>query len=164
MENKTEYYAHPTAIIETESIGKGTKIWAFSHVSSGATIGENCTIGEGVHIGPNVKIGNNVKIQNHALLYEGVEIEDHVFIGPSVTTTNDIFPRATPGWSAENSRTFRRTLIKKGASIGANSTIVCGNILKEKCIVGAGSVVINDVDEKSMVCGNPAVHKKYVLN
>ena len=82
MDNKADYYAHPTAIIESDSIGSGTKIWAFSHVSSGATIGENCTIGEGVHIGPNVKIGNNVKIQNHALLYEGVEIEDHVFIGP----------------------------------------------------------------------------------
>jgi len=162
MENEVEYYAHPSAIIESQNIGSGTKIWAFSHISPGVHIGTNCVIGEGVHIGPYVKIGNNVKIQNQALLYEGVEVEDDVFIGPSVTTTNDIFPRADASWSSTTSDTFRKTLIKRGASIGANSTIVCGNNIGERCIIGAGSVVINDVEPNSMVCGNPAIHKKYV--
>ena len=156
------FFCHDTAIVETLKIGEGTKIWAFSHISSGCIIGNDCVIGEGVHIGPNVKIGNNVKIQNHALIYEGVTIKDNVFIGPNVVTTNDIFPRATPGWSANSSETFQTTLIEEGASIGANSTIVCGTILGEGCIVGAGSVVIQDVEKKSLVCGNPAAHKKYV--
>ena len=157
-----KFFAHETAIIETDNIGAGTRIWAFSHISRNAVIGENCTIGEGVHIGPNVIIGNNVKVQNHALIYEGVTIEDNVFIGPNVVTTNDIFPRATPGWSADTASTFRPTLIKKGASVGANSTIICGVVLNNKCIVGAGSVVTKDVDNNSLVLGNPARHTKYV--
>ena len=157
-----KFFSHETAIIETDNIGDGTKIWAFSHLSRGVVVGDNCIIGEGVHIGPNVTIGNNVKIQNHALVYEGVTIQDDVFIGPNVVTTNDIFPRATPGWSAETSDTFRTTLIKKGSSVGANSTIVCGTVLGEKCIVGAGSVVTKNVDNKSLVVGNPAKHQRYV--
>tara|TARA_R110002124_G_scaffold271966_1_gene440952 strand:- start:1604 stop:2098 length:495 start_codon:yes stop_codon:yes gene_type:complete len=162
MGDKMNFFCHDTAIIETPQIGDGTKIWAFSHISPGCIIGNNCVIGEGVHIGPNVIIGNNVKIQNHALIYEGVTIENNVFIGPNVVTTNDIFPRSTSGWSADSSDTFRNTLIKEGASIGANATIVCGTVLNRGCIIGAGSVVIRDVEEKSLVCGNPAAHKKYV--
>lgn len=153
-----KYFAHETAIIETENIGEGTKIWAFAHVSRNAVVGTGCIIGEGVHIGPNVVIGNNVKIQNHALIYEGVEIEDEVFIGPAAVTTNDYLPRAVQGWDA-SSDTFRKTLIKKGASVGANATLICGVTLGEGCIVGAGSVVTRDVSPNALVYGNPAKHR-----
>ena len=162
MEHKMSFFSHETAIIETDKIGDGTKIWAFSHISPGSSIGDNCTIGEGVHIGPNVIIGNNVKIQNHSLIYEGVTIEDNVFIGPNVITTNDIFPRATPGWSADSAPTFRTTLIRTGASVGANSTIICGVTLEKECLVGAGSVVTKNVKPKSLVVGNPATHQRFV--
>ena len=123
MDNKADYYAHPTAIIESESIGSGTKIWAFSHVMSGALIGKNWVIGEGVHIGKNVIIGDNCKVQNHSLLYEGVVVGEGVFIGPNVVTTNDFFPSAVGEWKSR----FRKTVFENGSSIGANSTIVCGN-------------------------------------
>jgi UDP-2-acetamido-3-amino-2,3-dideoxy-glucuronate N-acetyltransferase len=148
-----KFFVHKTAIIDEKvSIGSGTKIWAYSHISSNVSIGNNCTIGEGVHIGPNVSIGNNCKIQNHALLYEGVILEDNVFIGPSVVTTNDIFPSATGEWSER----FRKTLFKKGCSVGANSTIICGIEVGEGSLIGAGSVVTKNVKREQIVVGNPA--------
>jgi UDP-2-acetamido-3-amino-2,3-dideoxy-glucuronate N-acetyltransferase len=147
-----DHFQHKTAIVESSTIGKGTKVWAFSHICKGAVIGENCIIGEGVYIGPNVIIGNRVKIQNHALIYEGVHIEDEVFIGPNVVTTNDIKPKAVGEWKDR----FKKTIIKKRASIGANSVIICGNIIGEDSLVGAGSVVTKSVDKNSLVYGNPA--------
>jgi UDP-2-acetamido-3-amino-2,3-dideoxy-glucuronate N-acetyltransferase len=149
MEN---VFIHPTAIVETKDIGEGTKIWANSHLCKGAKVGKNCMIGEGVHIGTNVVIGNDVKIQNHCLVYEGVTIEDEAFLGPAVVTTNDIRPRSVGDWKDR----FRTTLIKKGASIGANSTILCGIVIGENALVGAGSTVVHSIPDGVTVVGNPA--------
>jgi UDP-2-acetamido-3-amino-2,3-dideoxy-glucuronate N-acetyltransferase len=153
-------FIHSSSIIDTEvkNIGVNTKIWAYTHICKNAVIGENCTIGEGVYIGPNVKIGNNCKIQNHSLIYEGVEIEDNVFIGPNVITTNDNFPRAIGDWSDR----FKKTLIKKGSSICANSTIVCGLIIGENSMIGAGSVVTKNIKDNYLAYGNPARHIRKV--
>lgn len=151
-----KYYKHDTAIIDDGAIiGSGTKIWHFSHVCKGAKIGENCVLGQNVFIAPNVSIGNGVKIQNGVSVYEGVTIEDDAFLGPHCVFTNDILPRSFGEWS----KSF--TLIKKGASIGANATIICGTILGEYCMVGAGSVVTKDVPRLSLVMGNPAKIRKY---
>ena len=152
------FFIHQTAIIDDGvSIGKETKVWSYTHICKNATIGENCMIGEGVYIGPNVKIGDNVKIQNHSLIYEGVTIEGDVFIGPNVVTTNDIRPSAVGDWSDR----FRKTVFKKGCSIGANSTIICGNTVGENSLVGAGSVVTKDVPVEAIVVGNPAKLLRY---
>lgn len=149
-------YIHPSAIIDTnpENIGPNTKIWAFTHICKNTVIGDNCIIGEGVYIGPNVTIGNNCKIQNHSLIYEGLSIEDNVFIGPNVITTNDIFPRAIGDWSDK----FRKTLIKKGASICANTTIICGTTIGENAMIGAGSLVSKNIKPNYIAYGNPARH------
>tara|TARA_Y100000114_G_C11763350_1_gene331277 strand:- start:3286 stop:3765 length:480 start_codon:yes stop_codon:yes gene_type:complete len=148
-----KYFLHETSILDSGAqIGENTKIWAFSHVMSGAKIGNNCIIGEGVHIGNNVIIGDNVKIQNNSIIYEGVTIENNVFIGPNVVTTNDIRPTATGDWKDR----FRKTLFKEGCSVGANSTIVCGNVIGERSLVGAGSVVTKNVPPDTVVVGNPA--------
>lgn len=144
-------FIHQTAIVETDNIGKNSKIWAFAHICKNARIGNNVVIGEGVYIGPNVIIGNNCKIQNHSLIYDGVTIEDDVFIGPNVITTNDIFPDVSNDWQDR----FRTTLFKKGCSISANSTIVCGNTIGEYTLIGAGSVVTKSMPANSVCYGNP---------
>jgi UDP-2-acetamido-3-amino-2,3-dideoxy-glucuronate N-acetyltransferase len=145
---------HSSSIIdENVTIGEGTKIWHFCHVMSGAKIGKNCSIGQGCFIGKDVVIGDNCKIQNNVSVFEGVTIEDDVFIGPSVVFTNVLVPRAFI------KKPYTITLIKKGATIGANSTIVCGVIIEEYAFVGAGTVVIKDVESYGLVVGNPGVTK-----
>lgn len=153
MNNNLKYFVHKSAIIDNNvTIGEGTKIWAFTHIMSESKIGKNCIIGEGVHIGANVIIGDNVKIQNHSLVYSGVIIEDDVFLGPNTVTTNDFEPISQGDWSSR----FRKTIFKKGCSIGANCTIICGNIIGEYSFVGAGSVVTKNVEPSTVVVGNPA--------
>ena len=150
---------HSTAIIDDNVvIGVNTNIWAYSHICTGAIIGDNVTIGEGVYIGPGVIIGSHTKIQNHSLIYEGVTIEDFVFLGPNTITTNDYLPQVGGNWK-ENGR-FKRTLFKAGCSVGANTTIVCGVTLGENSLVGAGSVVTRDVGDSWVVYGNPAKFKR----
>lgn len=138
--------------MESEEIGEGTKIWHFAHVREKAVIGNNCNIGKGVYIDAGVEIGHNVKIQNFVSVYHGVKIEDDVFIGPSVTFTNDLYPRAFI-WSEDK---VGHTIVKKGASIGANATIVCGVTIGEYAMVGAGSVTTKDVPPFGLYYGNPA--------
>lgn len=150
---KDGYQFHRTSLIDEGcNIGKGTKIWHFSHVMPGCTIGENCNIGQNVVISPKVNIGKGVKIQNNVSVYTGVICEDDVFIGPSVVFTNVINPRAF----IERKEEFKTTTIKQGASLGANSTIVCGVTIGEYAMIGAGSVVTKDVEPYALVVGNPA--------
>ena len=154
-----KYFLHPSSFVdENVSIGKGTKIWHFSHILKNVEIGENCTIGQNVVIGPNVKIGSNCKIQNNVSLYDGLYIEDNVFLGPSCVFTNVINPRSTVIRKDE----FKETIIKHAASIGANATIVRGNNLEEFCMVGAGAVVTKSIKNNSLVIGNPAKHHKWI--
>ncbi len=157
----SDYFKHETAIIdEGVIIGDGTNIWAFSHISKGAVIGENCTIGEGVHVGPNVVIGDNCKIQNHSLLYEGVELGNNVFLGPNTVTTNDFKPLMDGKWRETPSR-FLTTKFEDDACVGANSVIICGNIIGSNSLVGAGSVVTKDVPNGAVGFGNPFKIKYY---
>jgi UDP-2-acetamido-3-amino-2,3-dideoxy-glucuronate N-acetyltransferase len=148
-----DYYAHPTAIIDEGcKIGKGTKIWHFSHIMKDCEIGENCNIGQNVVVSPGVKLGKNVKVQNNVSIYTGVICEDDVFLGPSMVFTNISNPR---------SAIIRRdkceiTIVKRGASIGANATIVCGHTIGEYAFVGAGAVITKDVKPYALVVGNPA--------
>jgi len=149
------YFAHETAIIDQGcTIGEGTKIWHFSHIMPNCEIGEKCNIGQNVVISPDVKLGNNVKIQNNVSIYTGVICEDDVFLGPSMVFTNVINPRSAVVRKSE----YMTTLVKKGATIGANSTIVCGNTLGEYCFIGAGAVVTKNVPPYALVVGNPAKH------
>lgn len=147
------YFVHESSYVDDCcSIGKGTKIWHFSHIMSGCTIGENCNIGQNVVISPNVVLGRNCKIQNNVSVYTGVRCEDDVFLGPSMVFTNVINPRSAVSRKDE----YRETLIRRGASIGANVTIVCGHSLGEYCLIGAGSVVTKDVPAYALMVGNPA--------
>jgi UDP-2-acetamido-3-amino-2,3-dideoxy-glucuronate N-acetyltransferase len=151
----TEYTAHASAYIDEPSqIGNGTQIWHFSHIMPNVVIGENCRIGQNVVVGSNVRIGNRVKIQNNVSVYEGVVLEDDVFCGPSMVFTNVRTPRSA--FPRNQSKDFTPTLVKKGASIGANATIVCGVTLGENSFVSAGSVVTKDVPDYAVVRGNPA--------
>lgn len=148
------YFVHESSYIdENVSIGEGTKIWHFCHVQSGAVIGENCVLGQNVNISNRVKIGNGCKIQNNVSIYEGVELEDDVFCGPSCVFTNDLTPRAAYPKGHEN---YKRTLIGKGASIGANATVVCGHTVGRYAMVAAGAVVTRDVPDYCLVKGVPA--------
>ena len=148
-----EYFAHETAIIDEDcSIGNGTKIWHFSHIMSGSIIGERCNIGQNVVISPSVILGNNVKIQNNVSVYTGVICEDDVFLGPSMVFTNVINPRSHVSRKDE----YANTIVRKGASIGANATIVCGNEIGEYALIGAGAVITKAVRPFALVVGNPA--------
>lgn len=148
------YFVHESSYVDDDVIiGNNTKIWHFCHVQSGAKIGENCVIGQNVNISNHVTIGNGVKIQNNVSVYEGVELEDEVFCGPSCVFTNDLTPRAAYPKGREN---YKKTLIKKGASIGANATIVCGHTVGRYAMVAAGAVVTEDVPDYCLVMGVPA--------
>jgi UDP-2-acetamido-3-amino-2,3-dideoxy-glucuronate N-acetyltransferase len=151
--NSEDVFLHPTSIRDEEvMIGAGTKIWHFSHVLSGSKIGKNCNIGQNVVIGPDVNIGNGCKIQNNVSVYKGVTLEDGVFCGPSMVFTNIINPRA----EIRKMDQVRPTLVKKGATIGANATIVCGVTLGRYCFIGAGALVNEDILDHALVVGNPA--------
>lgn len=147
------YFAHETAVIDENcDIGRGTKIWHFSHIMSNCTIGEGCNIGQNVVVSPGVTLGNNVKVQNNVSIYTGVNCEDDVFLGPSMVFTNVINPR-----SAVNRRNeYMETTVRKGASIGANATIVCGNDIGAYSFIGAGAVVVKEVKPYALVVGNPS--------
>ena len=148
-----QYFAHESCYVDDNvSIGEATKIWHFSHVLSHTTIGDNCSFGQNCVVGPNVTIGNSVKVQNNVSLYEGVEVEDDVFIGPSVVFTNVINPRAF----IQRKDEFRKTLLNKGCSVGANATIICGVTIGEYAIIGAGAVIRRDVKPYGLMVGVPA--------
>jgi UDP-2-acetamido-3-amino-2,3-dideoxy-glucuronate N-acetyltransferase len=147
------YFVHESSYVdENVSIGSGTKIWHFSHIMSGAEIGKNCVIGQNVNIGSNAVVGNNVKIQNNVSVYDNVIIKDDVFLGPSCVFTNVINPRAFIVRKNE----YKKTVVKKGATIGANATIVCGNEIGEYAFVGAGAVVTDNIKAYALLVGNPA--------
>lgn len=148
-----KYFAHPTAVIDEGSeIGDGTKIWHFCHIMPNCVIGENCNIGQNVVVSPGVTLGRNVKVQNNVSIYTGVTCEDDVFLGPSMVFTNVINPRSAVNRKSE----YMKTLVKRGASIGANATIVCGHNIGAFAFIGAGAVVTKDVPDYALVIGNPA--------
>ena len=152
-EDKKPYFVHTSSFVDEKVfIGKGTKIWHFSHILSQTTIGKNCSFGQNCVVGPKVMVGNGVKVQNNISLYEGVEIEDDVFLGPSMVFTNVINPRAFIVRKEE----FKKTLLKKGCSVGANATIVCGVTIGEYALIGAGAVVNRDVKPYALIVGIPS--------
>jgi UDP-2-acetamido-3-amino-2,3-dideoxy-glucuronate N-acetyltransferase len=149
---KRDYFVHESSYVDEPcEIGDGTKIWHFSHVMSNARIGRRCNIGQNVVISPDVRIGDNVKIQNNVSIYTGVELEDDVFCGPSMVFTNVVNPRSHVSRKDE----YRKTLVRKGASIGANATVVCGNTIGRYAFIGAGAVVTRDIPDYALVVGNP---------
>lgn len=159
MVDKNEVYVHESSYVDEPcSIGEGTKIWHFSHIMANSKIGKNCNIGQNVVISPDVVLGNGVKIQNNVSVYTGVICEDDVFLGPSCVFTNVINPRSFISRKNE----YRKTVIGKGASIGANATIVCGHNIGKYAFVAAGAVVTKDIPDYALVMGNPARVKKYV--
>ncbi|WP_405210499.1 acyltransferase [Dokdonia sp. Asnod2-E02] len=151
--SKTTYFAHETAVIDDNcSIGDGSKIWHFSHIMTNSTLGENCNVGQNVVISPDVILGSNVKVQNNVSIYTGVTCEDNVFLGPSMVFTNVINPRSAVNRKSE----YARTIVREGASIGANATIVCGNDIGKFAFIGAGAVVTKEIADYELVVGNPA--------
>ena len=153
MADQNAFNAHPTAVIDEGcSIGTGTRIWHFTHIMPGCHIGRNCNIGQNVVVSPEVVLGDNVKVQNNVSIYTGVECEDDVFLGPSMVFTNVINPRSAVSRKSE----YLKTLVKKGATIGANATIVCGNEIGRYAFIGAGAVVTRSVPDYALVMGNPA--------
>jgi len=149
------YFNHETAVIDDNcEIGEGTKIWHFSHIMSNCKIGKNCNIGQNVVISPEVILGDNVKVQNNVSIYTGVICEDDVFLGPSMVFTNVVNPRSAVNRKGQ----YTKTIVKKGASIGANATIVCGHDIGEFAFIGAGAVVTKEVPAYALVVGNPAKH------
>ena len=148
------YFIHESSYIDDNvKIGQGTKIWHFSHIQSGAIIGDNCSLGQNVNVSNNAIIGNNVKIQNNVSVYEGVELEDYVFCGPSMVFTNDLTPRSKYPKGSSN---FKKTLVKYGATIGANVTVVCGHTIGKWAMIAAGAVVTKDIPSNVIVGGVPA--------
>lgn len=150
----TEFFVHESSYIDDNvKIGRGTKIWHFCHIQTGAEIGENCSLGQNVNISNNVKIGNGCKLQNNVSVYEGVEMEDYVFCGPSMVFTNDLTPRAK---YPKGSIGYKKTLLKTGATVGANATIVCGHTLGKWSMIASGAVVTKDVKDHALMAGVPA--------
>lgn len=153
------YFSHETAVIDQDcKIGDGTKIWHFSHLMSGCKLGQNCNLGQNVVVSPDVVLGNNVKVQNNVSIYTGVVCEDDVFLGPSMVFTNVTNPRSAIDRRGE----YAKTLVGKGATIGANATIVCGNNIGHHAFIGAGAVVISEVPAYAMVVGNPSEQKGWM--
>lgn len=148
-------FVHESSVVDSGVvIGNNTKIWHFSHICDGAVIGDDCSFGQNVYVAPGVRIGNNVRVQNGVSIYSGLVIEDYCFIGPHAVFTNDRYPRAAGPWDLE------KTVLRKGASVGANATILCGIELGEYSMVGCGAVVTRDVPARTLVIGNPARVKK----
>lgn len=148
------YFVHESSYVdENVTIGEGTKIWHFSHIQSGAVIGKNCSFGQNVNVANNVKIGNGVKVQNNVAIYEGVELEDYVFCGPSMVFTNDLTPRAK---YPKGRAGYKKTILKEGATVGANATVVCGHTIGKWAMIAAGAVVTKDVPDYALMAGVPA--------
>lgn len=152
-----DYYVHESSFVDDGvTIGAGTRIWHFCHIQSGAEIGERCSLGQNVNVSNHVRIGNGCKLQNNVSVYEGVELEDDVFCGPSCVFTNDLTPRAK---YPKGSAGYKKTLVREGASIGANATIVCGHTIGKWALIGAGAVVVTDVPNHALMIGVPAKRK-----
>jgi len=155
-----DYFIHESSYVDPNvTIGQGTKIWHFSHIQSAAIIGEKCSVGQNVNIANNVKIGNHVKIQNNVSVYEGVELEDYVFCGPSMVFTNDLTPRSKYPKGSSN---YQKTIVKIGATIGANATIVCGNTIGKWSMIASGAVVTKNVPDYALFAGVPAKQMGWV--
>ncbi|MEP7129014.1 MAG: acyltransferase [Chitinophagales bacterium] len=159
MNESLPYFAHQTAVIDPGCIiGEGTKIWHFSHVMPNSVIGKNCNVGQNVVISPEVILGDNVKVQNNVSIYTGVSCESDVFLGPSVVFTNVTNPRS----AVNRKNSYEKTVVKKGASIGANATIICGHTIGRFAFIGAGTVVIKDVPDYALIVGNPGQQKGWM--
>ena len=155
-----EYFVHESSYVDDGvEIGKGTRIWHFCHIQTGAEIGENCSLGQNVNVSNNVKIGKGCKLQNNVSVYEGVEMEDYVFCGPSMVFTNDLTPRSKYPKGREG---YKKTLLKTGATVGANATIVCGHTLGKWCMIASGAVVTKDVPDYALMAGVPATQIGWV--